>query len=1668
MALVETPSRIWRRIEADEQNDVPSLPDLPSFDDSNVLNATTTTTTSEESQLDTSSPIQSTPVPSSAIRLQSNTPSTARFAQSIASRASRSGSAFSSSAGSSFKPTASTQRTNISFDDISAIPPYPPPNRVGLDEAEINEDGLDDLSLAEALQPLSHVGSPFSPEDVAADGHTNSVKYNYSVSLRSEPKPSPLDKMRNVSFRKPIQRIRTPSLTQTLSSPSSPSNSTPHSSRSAGPTHADDAPSLSILSIPPPPHDSDGEPPSPGDLPLPSDTSGSRDLEQDLEQALAGNDDHTTPEETAQANSVADSDELPDDPGPTFSSEEPTSHPSATPVFVSSNRADTLSLPTVSVAASSPGPSVMFTPTPAFPPRPRPRFFAPGLPSTPAVASEQSDTDHNDLATPYSRRRSFLIDVINSTARPRFAQPTPRPPRTAHATMLEEEDESTSPDPSSQSSGMKSVAEQSQTSVATIKPFNVAPVSFTPAPRQRTRAIGRLSHPLARGWTAPGSESEDAGEGPSFASTASPQDLTALPRANASFDQVIGLGAGGHGIGRFNASKLNAYLHGLNRRLQQESENLAGQVGLLRNENVGLAEENAALVEEVDFLRQQQTFTSSAGSRRSSAGRRLSDIGPTLGDVKEDAGGEGWMEEKLEMETELGELRAELHDHRRERDGAVAALEAERAERSRDKERWRDRMVEVERGVETIIHDLEAKAENAEAAARDATEKERQLKELERAVRRAEEEAESAQTRAENAEKMLGDHSELGGKLHDANEKIAKSTAELRDLRSHVEQLEDEVAEADHRFQGEQSRAQKLQDDLEVKDARLEDLERKLSGQEANLQECEHELQDAKAYITELEADAGVALDHIEALQREIQEAHEKATMDGSAAATLKREAERDSELVKQLEDALDAAEQKMRADGEVLAELRSKVAVFERERDRAEKSRTDERNADLEEAEEQIEALERELDDAHREIGRLNNELAHSPARKALDRVRDAKIELLEKEKEDLQEHLDDLKREVVGWNSPSKFGNASGISPVHRQVLNMTLKTPKTPGAPLRDMTWLRSSPSDASVAPYVAEIQRLERELGRANESIDEKLDRLEHAGFGNVQLEMRLNDERVRAVALEEDVARLDRREERRLRRLSKAKCPHCRQKVDLRGLNRVADGDESTVDFSMLSYASESTPAKTSESLRAELQVVNGELALMKEQWLEERRQLLGDNAVLQDAANRLNLQVQGVKERAEQKERRNEKARSGILGELDQAKQAIADLEEDLKVERARLRGITVEQGRAEREKEDVLLQLRRTESDMEDVKHQLQRVKRDNDDLEGELRVTATAEQKARLLEVKAEENAETIEHLRHERSLLVAEHKKLQQRFKNASEQMDKLREEHRASQKSHDSRRHALDLQRIEIEELKKALADQAGALQATEAAHIRAAAAQAREREQDVVVASLEADLARVRRSAESLGRDLRGERKRREEENARRDAERKTERSRARKEVEGTRKELETVVRERKQAGAELRLLHEQFNLLEGEKRTWNGHKCALDSSQLSALRDQHKLESKGLIVQIHYLKAKFTRENTLRMDLSYQKRYLLVLLSRRERSEEHILAMIAKITSPIPGLPPKPRRMTLRTVARGVVFLQRIRRASEIWRAQCAPKPAIKAALEDVRRRRQQRTRPPR
>ena len=62
-----------------------------------------------------------------------------------------------------------------------------------------------------------------------------------------------------------------------------------------------------------------------------------------------------------------------------------------------------------------------------------------------------------------------------------------------------------------------------------------------------------------------------------------------------------------------------------------------------------------------------------------------------------------------------------------------------------------------------------------------------------------------------------------------------------------------------------------------------------------------------------------------------------------------------------------------------------------------------------------------------------------------------------------------------------------------------------------------------------------------------------------------------------------------------------------------------------------------------------------------------------------------------------------------------------------------------------------------------------------------------------------------------------------------------------------------------------------------------------------------------------------------------------------------------------------------------------------GSSSSTSDGQLTALKLQHKNECKGLIVQIKYLKAKWTRESTLRSDLGYQKQDLLILLARSER-----------------------------------------------------------------------------
>jgi hypothetical protein len=127
-----------------------------------------------------------------------------------------------------------------------------------------------------------------------------------------------------------------------------------------------------------------------------------------------------------------------------------------------------------------------------------------------------------------------------------------------------------------------------------------------------------------------------------------------------------------------------------------------------------------------------------------------------------------------------------------------------------------------------------------------------------------------------------------------------------------------------------------------------------------------------------------------------------------------------------------------------------------------------------------------------------------------------------------------------------------------------------------------------------------------------------------------------------------------------------------------------------------------------------------------------------------------------------------------------------------------------------------------------------------------------------------------------------------------------------------------------------------------------------------------------------------------------------------------------------------------------------------------DDATINKLKLQHSNECKGLMVQIHYLKVKYTRENTFRMELAYQKQYLLLLLSRYGPDPMRIFATITP-TSTSTGTAESRhtrRKWSIRSVAQTVIFISRARKAAALWSEQNSTRDQLMLALEDVRRRR--------
>jgi chromosome segregation ATPase len=594
-----------------------------------------------------------------------------------------------------------------------------------------------------------------------------------------------------------------------------------------------------------------------------------------------------------------------------------------------------------------------------------------------------------------------------------------------------------------------------------------------------------MSHPLAQTYVPDGDASgagdgdnftpyDDASERESVISATSSHDLVTHVRANTSYDPAVGLGERGK-MGRFDAQKLNSYLHGLNRRLQEENIDL---IARLRK------------YEEVK-QRPRLSMESAGGGRRISTGS-------ALGDVEEESGTEGWAEERLELEALVQKVSEDLDQVSMEKDQVTKNLEKERNERARDKERWRERMSEVETGVSEIVGELERRVEEAEEMHADAVEEINKLKrDADKVREHLEIERDLALERAAKADSALESGKELGGALKDANANISALSSDLQAAIAHAKELEEESA-ALHRKVGrfeKELKEEKLSNKLAEEDfhtqlsemgtevmratARVSELQRELAERDtdldrlegelhfksdklAELQRCAaqsdketaEELRSLKSYIAELEDGTAErvkdlqeqlarAQDHVD--QYEVEEEHANDRME-----RLEKETERATELARQMEEALEAAEEKMGSDEERMADLRSKLAALEREQER-QRDLTISNPPSNHEAEE---ALEEELDEANREIARLSALLQQSPARRAIDKAKDTRIEALEREKEELLERVRALKSSNAELATPHRVVNTSGISPIHRHVLSMSLKAPKTPGAPLRDV--------------------------------------------------------------------------------------------------------------------------------------------------------------------------------------------------------------------------------------------------------------------------------------------------------------------------------------------------------------------------------------------------------------------------------------------------------------------------------------------------------------------------------------------------------------------------------------------------------------------------------------
>ncbi|KAM0749474.1 hypothetical protein T439DRAFT_327161 [Meredithblackwellia eburnea MCA 4105] len=347
---------------------------------------------------------------------------------------------------------------------------------------------------------------------------------------------------------------------------------------------------------------------------------------------------------------------------------------------------------------------------------------------------------------------------------------------------------------------------------------------------------------------------------------------------------------------------------------------------------------------------------------------------------------------------------------------------------------------------------------------------------------------------------------------------------------------------------------------------------------------------------------------------------------------------------------------------------------------------------------------------------------------------------------------------------------------------------------------------------------------------------------------------------------------------------------------------------------------------------------------------------------LRDALTAVNKQLYDLRAERSTLSRQH----TALQRDFDKARVDIARLEAELRAERERARSLGSETAQASREKAALESRLSTTESELRAVKRE---------------QVNATG--------------PEAVERLRKEKSDLVQERTTLLHKLAAANERLARVDRDLASSKSVQLDAQTQLERHTVEVQRLREAL--------------------EAKDSERtDILrgVASLQADLNRVRQDAVSLGVDLSNVQKGRDHPPAQDSAE---------------------LVR----LGDELAKAKRRLGVFEQKVAE---HVCPSDANALVEMKARHADEAKGLLVMIKYLKLRVTREATFRTDLSHQKGYLSAIVDQKQSTIDATFDTLSQL-----GLPYRPpsqyrARLTFKVAAKAVLAAARMSLLAKRWK----------------------------